>query len=99
MPSRRRRLGSADLTRPLHQALGKLQAERARLDRQISGIEQALAALSGTRQTQKGAPAPRRPRARRALSATARKMLSQRMKAYWAKRMAVAGKEKPKAQA
>ena len=96
MPSRRRELGSANLTRPLRNALITLQAERARLDRQISGIEQVLDVLSGTLQSQKEGPATRRTPKRRPMSAKARKAVSQRMKAYWAKRRGAAAKEKPK---
>ncbi len=93
MPSRQGRLTSVDLTRPLRQALGKLRAERDRFNRQITGIEQALAVLSGTQQAKKEGPAPRR----RPMSAKARQALSQRMKAYWAKRRETTAKEKPKA--
>ncbi len=86
-----------DLARPLRTALIKLQAERARFDEQITGIEQALAVLSGIQQVKKEGPAPRRPPKRRPMSATARKAVSQRMKAYWAKRRVTTAKEKPKA--
>jgi hypothetical protein len=92
MPSRRRGLSSADFTRPLRQALGKLQAERDRIDRQITGIKQALAVLSGTHQRLKVAPATHRTRSRRPMNAKARKALSQRMKVYWAKRRRGAAK-------
>jgi len=99
MPSRQSRLGSVDVTRPLRNALLKLQAARDRLDQQISGIERALAVLSGGPLAQKGGPATRRTPKRRPMSAKARKALSQRMKAYWAKRRGAAAKEKAKGQA
>ncbi len=97
MPSRPRGPSLVDLARPLRTALIKLQAERARIDQQITGIEQALAVLSGTWQTKKEGPTPRRTRARHSMSEKARKALSQRMKAYWAKRRGATAKEKPKA--
>ena len=96
MPTRRGRQGSLDVTLPLRNALLTLQAERAHLDRQISGIEQALAVLSGAPLAKKLAPATRRPPGRRPLSAKARKALSQRMQAYWARRRGAATKEKAK---
>ena len=86
-----------DLTRPLRKALVTLQAERARSDQEIAGVEQALAALSGIPQATKGRPKPRRTPRRGLMSATARKALSQRMKAYWAKRRETAATAKTKA--
>jgi len=99
MPARRGGRGSLDLTRPLRNALGKLQAERDRIDQQITGIRRALAVLSGGPQAEKGGSPLRRAPRRRAMSAKARKALSQRMKAYWAKRRGATAKAKPKAQA
>jgi len=95
MPSRRRGLGSVDLTRPLRNALVKLQAEGDRIDQQITGIERALAVLAGAPGTRKGSPATRRTPGRRPMSTKDRKAVSQRMQAYWAKRRAAA-KEKVK---
>jgi hypothetical protein len=80
----------------LRNALVKLQAERDGIDRQITGIKRALAVLSGTPQAMKSGPELRRPQGRRPMSAAARKALSQRMKAYWAKRRGAVAKEKPK---
>ncbi len=97
MPSRRRGRGWRDITTPLRKALITLQAERGRIDQQIASIKQALAVLSGVSLAQKGSPATRRTLKRRPMSATARKALSQRMKAYWAKRRGAVVKEKPKA--
>jgi hypothetical protein len=96
MASRHRGLGLLDVTKPLRKALAQLQAERQRIDRQISGIERALSVLAdepsadGRRVALR--PAPRRPK----MSVKARKALSQRMKAYWAKRRQEAAKAKEK---
>jgi hypothetical protein len=69
-----------DVTATLRQALSQLEAERARLDRQLAAVRMVL-----------GATAPRNsPRARKPLSAAARKAISRRMKAFWAKRRAKA---------
>jgi len=97
MPSRRRGLKLLDVTRPLRAALGKLQVERDRIDQQITGIQRALAVLSGTQQAKKEGPSQSRAPRRQSMSTKARKALSQRMKASWAKRRAAAAKEKPKA--
>jgi hypothetical protein len=73
----------------LRKALGKLTAQKAHLDRQISAIEAALGALGGS-QRANGA------RSRKGMSTAARKAIGKRMKAYWAKRRAEAAKGKPK---
>ena len=75
-----------DVTKTLRKALAALEAEKEKISRQIESIQQVLAAGSrgprqakrriGTQSTQKRHP----------MSAAARKALSQRMKAYWAKR-------------
>ncbi|MBI4306768.1 MAG: hypothetical protein HY678_10660 [Chloroflexi bacterium] len=65
-----------DVTETLRQALSKLEAERTRIDRQIAAVRTVLGA-TGSRNSS---------RSRKALSAAARKAISQRMKAYWAKR-------------
>ena len=86
-----------DLNGTLRQALGKLEAEKARIERQIAGLRQALNAGAGTADGM----AARRARAtvapRRGMSAAARKATSLRMKAYWAKRRSARGKSKGKA--
>ena len=74
----------------LRKALGKLAAQKARLDRQISAIEAALGALGGSLRAN-GA------RGRKGMSAAARRAIGKRMKAYWAKRRAEAARGKPKA--
>ena len=61
------------------------------MDRQIAGIRQILA---GDRRGQaRRVPTTRRAKAREPMSVVARKVISHRMKAYWAKRrQASAGK-------
>lgn len=90
-----------DIDKTLRRALQRLESEQARIQRQITGLRNALQALQG------GASAngvgrgsreeshPRRSAAgrgrRRGMSAAARKAVSIRMKAYWAKRRAKNG--------
>jgi hypothetical protein len=81
-----------NIDRTLRLALKSLHAEKVRIDRQISAVEAALdgfggrgrgRARAGARPVHRGG----RPRRRRLqMSAAARKAVSQRMKAYWAKR-------------
>jgi hypothetical protein len=70
----------------LQQALRQLEAERTRIDRQISAVRAALDG-AGRPEAASAAATPGR-RRRRRVSAAARKAASQRMKAYWAKRRA-----------
>jgi hypothetical protein len=81
-----------NLTTTLRKALAELEAKRARLDRQITGIRQILA--EGGRGQGRRVPTRRRAKTRKPMSAAARKALSRRMKAYWAKRRAGAAKSK-----
>ena len=87
-----------DLNGTLRQALGRLEAEKARIERQIAGLRQALSAGGGTadgmaaRRTRATVAAPHR-----GMSAAARKATSLRMKAYWAKRRSAKAKAKGKA--
>ena len=77
----------------LRSALHQLEHEKATLDRQIIALRSVLGHT-------KAAPAaqPARPTAvrRRKMSAAARKLISQRMKALWAKRRAGQAKGKGK---
>jgi hypothetical protein len=87
-----------DISGALRQALARLMAERARIERQIRGLRQALSAgagvsLDGGRPTRRGARAKR---VRRRMSPAARAALSARMKAFWAKRRGGASKGKTK---
>jgi hypothetical protein len=81
-----------NLTITLRKALVQLEAERGRVDRQIVGIRQILAGTEGGQARR--VSTPRQARTRRPVSAKARKALSKRMKAYWAKRRAEAPKSK-----
>ncbi len=75
-----------NLTATLRKALAELVTEQARLDRQIAGIRQILA--GDERGPVRRVPPKRRATGRKPMSAKARKALSRRMKAYWAKRRA-----------
>ncbi len=73
------------VTSNLRKALRDLEAERHRIDRQVSAIRSVLGPSGdGRRRAIQPAPKAKRPR----MSAAARKAVSQRMKAYWAKRKA-----------
>ena len=78
----------------LRRALAQLQTQRTRIDREISALEGALAALQGaSERTPAKKPSEKKsPRARRKMSAKARKAASTRMKAFWADKKAQAGK-------
>jgi hypothetical protein len=87
-----------DISGALRQALARLMAERARIERQIRGLRQAVSAGAGV-SLDGGRPTGRRVRAkrvRRRMSPTARAALSARMKAFWAKRRGGASKGKRK---
>ena len=84
-----------DISKTLRKSLADLRSERTRLDRQIAAIETALGALGG-RGRGRG---PGMPRRRRPMNAAARKALSQRMRAYWAKRRAAKAQGKRAAKA
>jgi len=75
-----------DVSGTLRQALAKLQAERTRINRQITAVQQALqagtTASDGARPTAGGTEK----RGRKRMSPAERKAVSARMRAYWAKR-------------
>ncbi len=79
-----------ELTTTLRKALAELQAEQARLDRQIVAVRQILA--GDKRRQVRRAPVKQRAKGRKPMSAKARKALSRRMKAFWAKRRAAKAK-------
>jgi hypothetical protein len=82
-----------DVTMTLRQALAELQSERRRIDRQIDAIRTVLGAGGRRERGRRGRrSAGMGRRARRRMSAAARKAVSQRMRAYWAKRRASSGK-------
>jgi len=89
-----------DISKTLRKSLADLRSERSRLDQQIAAIETALGALGGRGGRGRGRAAGM-PRRRRPMNAAARKALSQRMRAYWAKRRAAKaqGKRSTKAAA
>jgi len=80
-----------NIDRTLRTALRKLHVERARIDRQITAIEAALD--GGAPRARRAGQRPRR-RARKRMSAAARRAASARMKAYWAKRRAKSAGDK-----
>ena len=76
----------------LRTALRQLEAQRAHLDRQIAGVRSALDGLGAGASQSRSVRSTARVRRRRRMSATARRAVSQRMKAYWAKRRAAKAK-------
>jgi hypothetical protein len=83
----------------LRKAVQELEAERARTDRQLAALRVVLSTWDGARGRVDGALPQVSTRRRRRMNAAARRAVSQRMKAYWAKRRASAkgkGKGAPK---
>ena len=80
---------------PLRKALGQLEAEQQRIDREMAAVRAALEAL-GDRGRRTPAPPTRAKARRRGMSAAARRAVSRRMKAYWAKQRAASAKGKAK---
>ena len=74
-----------DVRSSLNRALKSLHADRARLDRQIDAVTSAISALGGAAGRVAKAVARK---GRRKMNAAQKKAVSQRMKAYWAKRRA-----------
>ena len=74
-----------DVRSNLNRALKALHADRARIDRQIDAVTNALSALGG--KAGRATKAAVR-RGRRKMNAAQKKAVSVRMKAYWAKRRA-----------
>jgi hypothetical protein len=83
-----------DLSGTLRQALGKLEAEKVRIERQIAGLRQALNAGAGIADGTEVRRARATVRGRKGMSVAARKAASARMKAYWAKRRGARSKGK-----
>jgi hypothetical protein len=76
-----------DVGRVLRQALEQLEHQSIRLARQIIAVRQAMQAVDGTASDgSRPTPSAARKRRRRRMSVAARRALSARMKAYWAKR-------------
>ena len=81
----------SQLAAPLRKALRQLEAEKKPIERQIAMLQTALADL-GAGNVRRRPRSPARPKARRRMSAAARRAISQRMKASWAKRKAAMAK-------
>lgn len=78
---------SINLSVTLRKAVRGLESEREKIDRQIAAIRSVLGAgLQGHR------PGLAAGRIRKPMSAAARRAVSLRMKAYWAKQRAAKGK-------
>jgi len=91
---------SVDVISTLREALSKLTAEKQRIERQAAALQDALRAVNGasvSRPSTDSRVATRRTKQRsRRMSPAARKAVSARMKAYWAKRRGRASKGKKK---
>jgi hypothetical protein len=79
---------SPSVTATLRKALHRLEAERQRIDRQISAIRSVLGEAGQRRRPTPPTARPHAKVSRPRMSAAARRAVSQRMKAYWAKRRA-----------
>jgi hypothetical protein len=83
------------LIAPLRKALRQLEGEKQRIEHEITAVRVALKALGDKgRGTTASSTRPRA--TRRRMSAAARRAVSHRMKAYWAKRRAATAKGKAK---
>jgi len=78
-----------DIQRVIEKALTKLRSEKSRIDRQISALQTALAAVRNT-----GSHNGAAPKSRKKMSAEARSAIAKRMKVYWAKRRAAKAQSK-----
>ena len=76
----------ADVTGTLRRALVELESEKNRIEGQIAAIQSVLGGGQGRRGRRAGG------NGRRPMSAAARRAVSTRMKAYWAKRRAAKAK-------
>lgn len=79
----------ADVSKTLKAALKRLQKQRSQIDRQIAGLEDAIAAVGGRvgRRVKPARKAAKKAgRKRKQMSAAAKKAVSRRMKKYWAQR-------------
>ncbi len=85
---------AANVMSTLRKALRQLEKERERIDRQIGAIRSMLDNAGSTKVGASRGTAAGSKRARRPMSVAARRAVSQRMKAYWEKRKAAAGKVK-----
>jgi hypothetical protein len=79
-----------DVTGVLRKALGELEAQKSRLDRQIIALHAVLDGDSPVARTMRSASSRKR-----RMSAAARRAVGVRMKAYWAKRREASTKASP----
>jgi hypothetical protein len=86
---------ATDIRKPLQSALSRLKVEKDRIDRQIEAIEGVLR-MNGS-QPEAIRHQVSRKQDRKSMSAAARRSVSRRMKAYWAKRKGAIGRRKAKA--
>ncbi len=83
-----------DVMATLRQAVRELEADKGRIEHQLAAMRNVLASLDSAKGRAVRAVRQVAPRRRRRMSAGARRALSQRMKAYWAKRRTAASKDK-----
>ena len=83
---------SVNVMPTLRKAVRELEAEKARIDRQLTAIRGLLGSLDNAKSRAAGVTRQIRTRQRRRMSAAARRAVSHRMKTYWAKRKAAAAK-------
>ena len=82
-----------NVTPTLRKAVRELEADKARIDRQLTAIRGLLGSLDSAKSRAAAVAQQVRPPQRRRMSAAARRAVSQRMKTYWAKRKAAAAKK------
>jgi hypothetical protein len=83
-----------NVTPTLRRALHQLETQRAHIERQITALRGALDGLGGPKGREGRSRLSGPTRQRRRMSATVKRAISQRMKAYWAKRKASRAKGK-----
>ena len=84
---------SVNVMPTLRKAVRELEAEKARIDRQLTAIRGLLGGLDNAKSRAAGVVRQIRTRQRRRMSPAARRAVSHRMKMYWAKRKAAAAKK------
>ena len=88
---------TVDVTSTLREALSKLTTEKRRIELQAVAIQDAIRAVNGAsidQSSKNGRAVPRRAKRRsRRMSPAARKAVSTRMKAFWAKRRRASAKK------
>lgn len=85
----------SEIAATLKKALKKLVAQRGHIERQVAALESAIASLGGKvvrRARAAGKAKAKTRRTRRKMNAAQKQEVSQRMKAYWAKRRKESGK-------